>query len=32
MIVDRRDMRSRIGDVLALLMHQPRTEQPAESA
>jgi len=31
MIVDRRDLRSRIAAVLALLMHQPRAETPPES-
>jgi acetyl-CoA carboxylase carboxyl transferase subunit beta len=32
MIVDRRDLRARIAAVLALLMHQPRAEPPAEPA
>jgi acetyl-CoA carboxylase carboxyl transferase subunit beta len=31
MIVDRRDLRSRIAAMLALLMHQPRAETPPES-
>ena len=32
MIVDRRDLRPRIAAVLAILMHQPRTERSAEPA
>jgi acetyl-CoA carboxylase carboxyl transferase subunit beta len=31
MIVDRRELRSRLAAVLRLLMHQPGPEQPAES-
>jgi acetyl-CoA carboxylase carboxyl transferase subunit beta len=31
-IVDRRDLRSRIAALLALLMHQPAIEKPAEPA
>jgi acetyl-CoA carboxylase carboxyl transferase subunit beta len=31
MIVDRRDLRPRVAAVLAMLMHQPAIEKPAES-
>ncbi len=32
MIVDRRELRPRIAAVLAILMHQPRSEKSAEPA